>query len=292
MVRIPRGASLSAAAETLAIHRVIDSPWRFRLYASLTGSERAIRAGVYEFPLSLPMSTVLDILVRGSVAQRRVAVPEGLMLEEIADLFEREFRVPRDRFLDSARHQPLLAELRIPAESIEGYLYPSTYLFRVDVGVGEVIRQMVTEHRARWRPEWNGRLDSLGMSHHEVVTLASIIEGEVRYGPDRPFVSSVYHNRLMRRMRLQADPTVIYALGKRRRLFERDYRFPSPYNTYLIDGLPPGPIGQPSEASLEAALYPARTDFLFFVARGDGKHVFSRSHREHLAAIRVIRRPR
>jgi UPF0755 protein len=149
---------------------------------------------------------------------------------------------------------------------------------------------MLSEFEAQWRPEWDARLDELGMSRHEVVILASIIEGEVRYDPDREYVSSVYHNRLERGMRLQADPTVIYALGTRRRLYEKDYQTRSPYNTYLIYGLPPGPINQPSAASLEAALFPARTDFLYFVARPDGKHVFSRTYREHLAAIREVRR--
>jgi UPF0755 protein len=149
---------------------------------------------------------------------------------------------------------------------------------------------MVTEFEAHWRPEWTARLDSLRINRHQAVTLASIIEGEVRYAPDRPFVSSVYHNRLKRGMRLQADPTVIYALGRRRRLFEKDYLRRSPYNTYLIDGLPPGPIGQPAEASMYAALYPARSDFIFFVAQPDGKHIFSRTLREHVNAINAVRR--
>ena len=128
------------------------------------------------------------------------------------------------------------------------------------------------------------------MTRQEVVTLASIIEGEVRYGPDRPYVSSVYHNRLERGMRLQADPTVAYALGERRRLFERDYLVRSPYNTYVVDGLPPGPISAPSTASIVAALYPAHTNFLYFVARPDGRHVFSRTYAEHRRAVADVRR--
>jgi UPF0755 protein len=148
---------------------------------------------------------------------------------------------------------------------------------------------MVAEFEDQWRPEWNARLEELGMSRDEIVTLASIIEGEARHSGDRPYVSSVYHNRLDRGMRLQADPTVIYALGRRRRLFERDYELSSRYNTYRIDGLPPHPIGQPSAASIEAALYPRRTNFLYFVAGEDGKHVFSRTYSDHLATIRAIR---
>jgi UPF0755 protein len=174
--------------------------------------------------------------------------------------------------------------------SLEGYLYPSTYLVRYGATAHEVVKMMVDEFQAQWRPEWNARLAALHMTRHQVLTLASIIEGEVRFGPDRPYVSSVYHNRLDRGMRLQADPTVIYALGRRRRLYEKDYATRSRYNTYLIDGLPPTPINQPSAASMEAALYPAHTNLLYLVARPDGKHVFSRSLREHLQAVAQVRR--
>ena len=152
--------------------------------------------------------------------------------------------------------------------------------------------QMLDHFESQWQSAWDARLDSLGLSRDELVTLASIIEGEVRDPRDRYYVSSVYHNRLRRGMRLEADPTVIYALGRRRRLFIRDYQTPSRYNTYLIDGLPPHPIGQPSAASLEAALYPASSDFLFFVAGPEGKHIFSRTYNEHLAAVRQVREGR
>ncbi len=150
---------------------------------------------------------------------------------------------------------------------------------------------MVEEFETRWRLEWSRGAKSMGFSRDELVTLASIVSGETREASDRPLVASVYLNRLRCGMRLQADPTVVYALGSRRRLQNRDYRTPSPYNTYLNDGLPPHPIGQPSTASIVAVLHPPSTEFLFFVAGADGKHVFSDSYREHLAAIRKIRSP-
>jgi UPF0755 protein len=288
-VRIPEGASLSAAADTLAARGVLESPATFRFYARFFGRAGDIKAGVYQIPPGLSVPRLMRILTAGRTALRRLAVPEGLMLSEVAATVSQQLGISASEFQGAARERGRIARVAPGASSVEGYLYPSTYLVRFGATAAEVVDQMLAEFETHWRPEWNARMDSLRMTRHEVVTLASIIEGEVRYPPDRGYVSSVYHNRLRRDMRLQADPTVIYALGRRRRLFEKDYLFRSPYNTYLIDGLPPGPIGQPSEGSIRAALYPARSDFLFFVAQADGKHVFSRTLREHLIAIREVR---
>ena len=290
-ITIPRGASLRAVADTLTGHGLIRSPRWFRIYAGLKGDERAIRAGVYDVPRGRTTAQVLELLVSGPLATQRLIVYEGLMLEEVAEAVQAQIGVPADSFRTAARDSTLRARLQVPAPTLEGYLYPSTYHVRIGASARELVLQMVEEFEARWRPEWNARLDSLGMSRWEAVILGSIIEGEVRHDRDRAFVSSVYHNRLRAGWRLQADPTVIYALGRRRRLYEKDYLTRSPYNTYMVDGLPPGPIGQPSAASLEAALYPARTDFFFFVARADGQHVFSRTLREHNRAIAEIRAP-
>ena len=291
-VTIPRGATLVAVADTLEARGVIRSPQIFRFHSRLTGRQRSIRAGTYDFPTQTSARRALRILLRGRLAERRVVLPEGLMLTEVAEMVRQQLGVPADSFLAAARDSALLATFGISAPSAEGYLYPSTYLAPVGASARDIVSQQLNEFRGRWRPSWDGRLDSLGMTRHQAVVLASIIEGEARYGPDRPYVSSVYHNRLRHGMRLQADPTVIYALGRRRRLYEKDYRFASRYNTYLIDGLPPGPIGQPSAASIEAALYPVKTDFLYLVARPDGKHIFSRTLREHLRASAEIRRTR
>ncbi|MBI4421181.1 MAG: endolytic transglycosylase MltG, partial [Gemmatimonadetes bacterium] len=289
-VMIPEGASVSAAAETLQTRGIIGSAGAFRFYARLLGKTDQIKAGVYEFTPDQPVLRALRILTTGREALRRLAVFEGLTLAEIAATVEDQLGVPQRDFLAAAQDTALAARVGSANRSLEGYLYPSTYLVRYGITAPEIVRMMVQQFEAQWRPEWNGRLAFLKMKRHQLVTLASIIEGEVVYGPDRPYVSSVYHNRLRRSMRLQADPTVIYVLGRRRRLFEKDYLRRSPYNTYLIDGLPPGPIGSPAAASIEAALYPAETDFLFFVAGPDGKHIFSRTHREHLAAITQVRR--
>jgi len=288
-ITVPRGASLSAVAETLSQRGVIGSPRLFKLYAKATGREGDIQAGTFELPKDASMRLVLRTLVSGTEALETLVLPEGLMLSELPSLVQQQLGIDPDSFLVASQDPELLQRLGIAAGTLEGYLYPSTYYVTVTATALDIVSQMVSEFEDRWRLEWNDRLEEIGMTRHEIVILASIIEGEVRYKPDGRFVSSVYHNRLARGMRLQADPTVIYALGRRRRLYQRDYRTPSPYNTYLINGLPPGPITQPSEASLEAALYPHNTNYLYFVARPDGKHVFSRTHREHLDATRDVR---
>jgi len=291
-VTIPRGATLTAVTDTLVAHQIIDSPRWFRFYASLTGRERTIQAGIYDLHHHRPVREVLRLLVSGRAAFQRLVIPEGLMLDEVARAVEEQLEVPAESVLAAARDSNLVARVAPGARSLEGYLYPSTYFVPVPPTARGIVGQMVQEFEDRWRPEWDARLDTLRMSRHELVTLASIIEGEVRHDRDRPYVASVYHNRLDQGWRLQADPTVIYGLGRRRRLFEKDYLHPSPYNTYLIDGLPPGPIGQPSAASLEAALYPAASDFFFMVAQADGHHVFSRTLREHTAAVARVRAAR
>ena len=288
-ITIPQGATLAAAAESLHAHDLISSTRLFQFYAVASGRERAIQAGTYDVPRDASVRQLLRMLIAGRPAERRLVVLEGLTLAELADTVERQLGLPADSVRSAASDPSLLARLGLSSATLEGYLYPSTYLVRIDANARDVVRQLLREFERQWRPSWTARLDTLGMTQHEIVTLASIIEGEVRYGPDREYVSSVYHNRLRRGMRLQADPTVVYALGQRRRLYERDYQTPSPYNTYLVDGLPPGPIGSPTEASIEAALYPARTQFLYFVARQDGQHVFSETYAEHLRAIREIR---
>jgi UPF0755 protein len=291
-VTIPRGATLAAVADTLRAHQIIDSPRWFRLLATMLRRDRAIQAGIYDFHRHRPAGEVLRALVSGRAAFQRLVIPEGLMLTEVASEIERQLGIPAESLLAVARDSAVVARVAPGAASLEGYLYPSTYFVPVPPSAAAVVGQIVGEFEDRWDPAWNARLDSLGMTRHAAVTLASIIEGEVRHDRDRPYVASVYRNRLTAGWRLQADPTVIYALGRRRRLYEKDYLFPSPYNTYLIDGLPPGPIGQPSAASMAAALYPAASDFFFMVAQADGHHVFSRTLREHTAAVDRVRAAR
>ena len=291
-VTIPPGSTLDAAVDSLAANHVINHPGSFRLYARLRGLAGSLKSGVYLLRQNESWSDVVAALERGRGVEQRFTVREGLRLAEVADLARGQLRIPRDSFLAAAEDSVLLTSVGLPAEapSAEGYLFPTTYLLPLGIGARELVRVMTHQFTQQWSPEWQARLDSLHFSRHELVTLASIVEAEVRYDPDRPFVSAVYHNRLKRGMRLEADPTVSYAYGRRlRRVWEKNLAVRSPYNTYLHAGLPPGPIGQPGRAGLVAALYPADVPFLYFVAQPDGKHIFSATYAEHLAAIQRVK---
>ena len=288
-VTIPPGSSIEAVAESLASGGVIKSAKAFRIYARMEGVTGSFPPGVY-YLAPEPLGEVLRRLQQGPNLAKLI-VPEGAMLAEIAAIVEHVLEVTIEEFLAAARDPKLIDRVGARGEILEGYLYPTTYYVNVGTTPAELVRQMVGEFESRWRSQWTARAKAIGYSRDELVTLASIVSGETRDDVDRPLVASVYHNRLARGMRLQADPTVVYALGQRRRLRNRDYLIDSPYNTYLFDGLPPHPIGQPSSASIEAVLGRARTDYLYFVAGANGKHVFSATYRGHLAAIRRIRDP-
>jgi UPF0755 protein len=293
-VTVPRGASFAAAVDSLATHGVIGSRWLFAVYARARGLPGSLKSGTYRLPVAADYGHVVRALKVGRGVEVRWAVPEGLMLSEVAGLATR-LRIPADSFRAAAADSAVLADLGLAgiATTAEGYLFPTTYQLPVGIGAADLVRVMTQEFRDHWRPEWDARLAEIGLTRHQVVTLASIVEAEVRYAPDREYVSAVYHNRLRRGMALQADPTVIYAHGRRLpRVWERHLRVRSPYNTYLHTGLPPGPISQPGLASIEAALFPKAVPYLYFVAQPDGKHVFSTTYAQHLEAIRKLRRGR
>lgn len=294
-VTIPTGASLEAAIDSLAARRVIAHPGLFRVYARARGLGESLKSGVYLLHEDAAWGDVVGALERGRGVEQRFTVREGLRLAEIAELAQQALHIPRDSLLDAAQDSAVLASLGVPGTtpSAEGYLFPTTYLLPLRIGAHDLTRVMTHQFLEEWDPVWQARLDSLKWSRHELVTLASIVEAEARYAPDRPFISAVYHNRLRRGMRLEADPTVSYAYGRRlKRVWDKNLAVRSVYNTYLHPGLPPGPIGQPGRASLVAALYPADVPFLYFVAQPDGKHIFSTTFAEHEAAIRRVKQLR
>jgi peptidoglycan lytic transglycosylase G len=295
-VTIPPGATLDAAIDSLSARDVVRHPTLFRWYARVRGLRGSLKTGDYVLPPGAAWSDIVATLERGHGVEVRWTVREGLMLGEVADLAALQIGIPRDSLLVAAGGDPALRqELGLPptATSVEGYLFPTTYVVPVHITARELVRVMTREFLAQWQPDWTPRLDSLHMTRQQLVTLASIIEAEVRYDPDRPFISAVYRNRLARGMKLEADPTVIYAYGRRlKRVWEKNLAVRSRYNTYLHPGLPPGPICQPGRASLAAALDPAPVPFLYFVAQPDGKHIFSVTYAEHEAAIRTVKRMR
>jgi UPF0755 protein len=297
-VTLPPGASFAAVTDTLAAHGVVGSRFWFTLMARVRGADRSVRAGVYEFAPGLSAWKVLDILEAGDEIATRFTVPEGLTIPEVSALAQQKLGIPADSVMAAARDSTAAsATLGFPARSFEGFLRPETYSLRLGTTAPELVRVMAEGFNSAWKPEWDTRLDALGWTRTQLVTFASIVEGEARADDERETIAGVYHNRLRIGMALQADPTVQYAIflatGKRRpRLFTKDYQFRSPYNTYLNRGLPPGPVNSPSRRSLEASLYPAKVPYLYFVAGPDGRHLFSRTYDEHLRAITRVRRGR
>jgi UPF0755 protein len=294
-VVLPPGSSFGAVTDSLKAHEVISNARAFKLMARVRGVDRTAHAGVYEFPAGTTPWKALTMLSTGQKAALRFTVPEGLTIPEVATLAAEKLGIRADSFIAAARDSvSAAAVLGMQAPSFEGFLRPETYLVPADINARELVRVMAEGFKAEWKPGWNARLDSLRMNRLQLITLASIVEGEARADNERETIAGVYHNRLRIGMALQADPTVQYAImlkrGRRKsRLFIRDYGFPSPYNTYLHPGLPPGPVNSPSRRSIEATLYPAAVKYLYFVAGPDGRHVFSRTYNEHLRAIRKIR---
>ena len=292
-VNIPMGSSFRQAADSLAAHGLVRTPRLFGRYATLAKRDRTIRYGRYIIPRGASWNEILTALEQGRGIVKRIVVPEGWAVWDIVPTVADSLQVPADSVEAAVRDTALLRRVGAPrsARTLEGYLFPDTYDFPEGATARQAIEIMVQRFERVWKPEWNARAAALKMSRHEVVTLASIVEKEVRRGEERPTVSAVYHNRLKIGQALQADPTVQYALGRRRpgRVLFRDLRVNSPYNTYRRTGLPPGPIASPGAASLEAALFPADVPYRYFVAHPDGHHEFRVTYAEHLKAIEYVR---
>jgi UPF0755 protein len=294
-VTLPPGASFGAVTDTLAAHGVIGSRRIFKLIARIRGVDRSVQAGVYEFPPGTSPWHVLDVLAKGAAVAQKFTVPEGLTIPEVAALAADRLGIPADSVLHAAADGAAAsAILGYPVRSFEGFLRPETYSLPVGVGAADLVRIMAESFKSSWAPAWSARLDSIGMTQAQLVTFASIVEGEARADDERETIAGVYHNRLRIGMALQADPTVQYAIflatgSRKNRLYEKDYQIASPYNTYLHPGLPPGPVNSPSRRSIEASLYPAAVPYLYFVAGPDGHHLFARTYGEHRRNIAKIR---
>jgi UPF0755 protein len=295
-VILPPGTTFSAVTDSLIAHRVVTSRKTFKLLARLRGVDRSVQAGIYEFKPGVSVWRVLDVLAAGRGLALRFTVPEGLTLQDIAALAAEHLNLPEDSVLAAARDGvAATALLGFKVPSFEGFLRPETYSLPLGMRPRELIRVMAEGFKAAWEPAWTPTLDSIGMSRLQLVTLASIVEGEARADDERETIAGVYRNRLKIGMALQADPTVQYAIAlstgaRKPRLYEKDYHFPSPYNTYLHPGLPPGPVNSPSHRSIQAALYPTKVPYLYFVAGPDGRHLFARTYSEHLRNVARVRR--
>jgi UPF0755 protein len=267
------------------------------LYARTQGLDRSVKSGEYDLSPAMTPIEILAKLTTGEVKTYSVTFPEGLHFGEIAQRLAQAQIAPRDELIKAALSPELSRALGVEAESLEGYLYPETYRFRRGTPAESVLRSMVEQFFARLTAEDRAQLDASGMTLHQVVTLASIVEKETGVAEERPLIAAVFRNRLQKRMRLQSDPTVIYGILRARGGFDGnlrklDLQTDTPYNTYTRGGLPAGPIASVSMDSIRAVLSPADARYLYFVSRNDGTHHFSNTLEEHANAVRKYQRYR
>jgi UPF0755 protein len=286
VVVIPDGAPFQQVAALLERERLIKSRLFFVLFGKSQSADRKVHAGEYELSPGMTPAEILAMLLNGHVLLHPLTIPEGLTIVQIADLASQDGLTDRAEFLRLAKDPAFVASLGIKAETLEGYLYPNTYKFPRGVKAREVLVAMVEQLRQVIGPDLLARMEELKMTMHEVLTLASVIEKETGSGGERPEISAVFHNRLKKHIPLQSDPTVIYGLPAfDGNLHKKDLSSPSPYNTYRVQGLLPGPIANPGIQAIRATLYPSNSQFLYFVSRNDGTHQFSATLIEHNRAV-------
>jgi UPF0755 protein len=286
IVVIPEGSTFQQVASLLEREQLIRSRSAFVLLARASEADRKILPGEYELNATMPPTDILSKLLAGQVVLHSVTIPEGYTINQIADVLAERQITDQVGFVRLANDKSFVKTLGISADSLEGYLYPDTYRFARPTDEKDVIKAMVGQFEQVMTEEWRARAKDLHLTVHEVVTLASVIEKETGTGDERPQISSVFHNRLKKRIPLQSDPTVIYGLPNfDGNLRKKDLSHPTPYNTYRWAGLPPGPIASPGAESIHAALYPAPSTYLYFVSKNDGTHQFSTTLVEHNKAV-------
>lgn len=285
-VRIEQGDSFAIVARKLRAQNIISNAIFFSLWARVVGSDKKIHQGLYRFTDEVSPREVLERLVTGKGIFRIVTIPEGLTVKEIGALLEKMQIADREKILAAASDPALLGTVGLQGKGVEGYLFPNTYHFVPGTPERDILLAMIEQFRKSVQPVLSQNVTE--MTPHEIVTLASIIEKETGVESERPLVSAVFHNRLKHQMPLQSDPTVIYGLKDfNGNLTRKDLNDPSPYNTYRVAALPPGPICNPSLSSIRAALSPADAPYLYFVSKNDGTHLFSETIEAHNHAVRI-----
>ncbi len=284
-VEIPPGAGSRTIGDRLVQGGVVRDRLTFRVALWLTGQGRHLKAGEYRFDRAMTPAEVIDKLARGDVFVIHLTFPEGLTSFEMAKIFEAHGLGTAASFVDAVKDASLVRAIDPEAKSLEGYLFPETYAVPRRTDAAKLVRLMVAQFEHAWTPALRDAAAAQHLTVHAAVTLASIVEKETAQPTERPTVAAVYENRLRIGMPLQCDPTVIYALERAGtydgNIHKADLAIDSPYNTYRYPGLPPGPIASPGRASLDAAVHPAAADYLYFVSRNDGTHVFARTLDEH-----------
>jgi len=289
-VEIPQGATYKNAVDILAANKLIRDRFVFTALGKISGVDRRMRAGYYNFWSRISPFDVFQQLRKGKIIEYEVTIVEGDSLLEISEKLQEKKFVTADAFNMTVKDKELLSALGIDAPTVEGYLFPETYKLPKGTHAADIIKLMVGKLRASYTDEIKSEVAKSGWSENAILTLASIIEKEAESDEERPIISAVYRNRLRMGMPLQADPTAIYGVKSSKvRILSSDLRNNTPYNTYVIKGLPPGPIASPGMKSIEAALHPAKVPYIYFVSRGNGSHIFTTSYAEHNEAIRQVR---
>ena len=281
-INIPKGVTLSQIGNILKEESIISNKRTFTMAVKSLGHEKNIPAGRYVLHNALNNRAIINQLVYGVPSLKSITVLEGWTIYQIANELEKELNISKKTFLRLCNDQRVIKLFNLEGNSLEGYLFPDTYTFAEGVDPYLVLTRMVNEFINNITKSMEVQAQEMNMSLLEVITLASIIEGEAIYDSERAIISAVYHNRLKKGMKLQADPTIQYIIDDGpRRLLNDDLKIESKYNTYLYKGLPPGPINSPGKESIIAALYPGVNEYLYFVARGDGYHTFSTNEKDH-----------
>lgn len=293
LVKIPKGVSSKHISHLLWENKIITNPYFFSIVVKILNYDNALKAGVYEFS-SPTLLSVLDKLRKGKVKLCRITIPEGLPQWEIADLLFKKGIVEKEEFMKVINTPEYFYE-KFPwlssKNSLEGYLFPDTYYFTLQENPVKTVSKFLAKFERIILPLYQKSSKKNILSLQQILTLASIVEKEAKVGFEKPIIAGVFYNRLRRGMKLRADPTVKYALGSfDEKLDKNQLSHPSVYNTYLYPGLPPGPICSPGVESIKAAISPAQVSYLYFVARGDGTHKFSRTYTDHLKAIKEYQR--
>ncbi len=286
-IKIPSGATLSQIAKQLREKKIISSEQSFILLAKLKQSQTQLKSGFYDIRHVKSANQLINLLKQGQNLSTRITIPEGTTINGIAKIISQHINIDEEKFVALTQDSLFLAELGMTIQSLEGYLFPDTYFFYKNDDEKTIIKKMVSNFRQKWQQIQEDIPINGGKSQHELLTLASLIEGECMIDRERPIVSSLYQNRLKRQMKLEADPTIQYIIDDApRRLLNKDLKIQSPYNTYQNRGLPPGPVNNPGVKSILAAINPAETNFLYMVATGDGSHFFTRHYWKFLQAKR------
>jgi UPF0755 protein len=291
LFEIRENSRFKDVALALESKQFIKSQWPIRILAKIEEKDTSIKAGEYQLSAAMSPQQILGIIAEGRMFLRRFTIKEGMSVKEIGPLLEQAGIISAEEFSHALSDATLLSALNIPASSFEGYLFPETYQFPRGTKPQKIITTMNDQLNKLWEPLWDEKLSHLNLTRHQLLTLASIIEKESGNTDEQPIIASVFYNRLRVGMRLQSDPTVIYGIPNFDGNITRAHlETPTDYNTYVISGLPPGPIANPGITAIKAALNPSPTNYYYFVGNGQGRHVFSENLSDHNSAVNRFQR--